>query len=993
MSSSSSVPHPLFGVPITEKLIRKNHAPWRALVLAAVRGARMEGYLNGKTQAPAQEIEEKKADGTTIKVPNPTYADWFAEDQKVLGLILSSVGKEVQPQVVAAVTAAEAWGVIENMFSAQTRAKTMNVRLPLATTRKGNQTIAEYFAKMKGYADEMAAAGKPMDDEDLAAHICNGLDAEFNPVVTSVTARTEPLSIHELYSQLLSFDTRLELQDGSGFSANAANRGGRSGSGGSGSGGYNNRYFNNNRAPGRGDGGRGGSRGRSPARGRGQQRGGRAQRPNLGGVDERPLCQVCLKTGHTAVKCWHRFDESYVPEERHVATAMNSYNVDTNWYTDTGATDHVTSELEKLSFRERYHGNDQIHTASGAGARLRAEINLLPSDLVPLSIPEVEPVADRVFNSANATHQNGSSACDNRISDLPPGARHENDAARTPGRSAPGSGLSNSTGPSHQRASATETLVRAPALPDPACTPGAPPGADARPNQGSGEGETGAVPAPDSGAVPAPDSDAADDAAERTAHVPDTADADLPVDESSVPAPHHPAPHHRTRLSAGIRKPKIYTDGTVRYGCFTASGEPQNLDEALNNKEWKSAMDAEYEALIRNQTWHLVPPRKGINIIDCKWVYKIKRKADGSLDRYKARLVAKGFKQRYGVDYEDTFSPADTSLFFYQKGPVTIFILVYVDDIIVASSAQEATTCLLQDLRKEFALKDLGELHYFLGIEVNKLRNGILLTQEKYARDVLHRVGMKDCKPVSTPMSTSEKLSAQEGTPLGPKDATAYRSVVGALQYLTLTRPDISFAVNKVCQYLHAPTTLHWAAVKRILRYLKHTMKIGLRISKTSSLLVSAFSDADWAGDVDDRRSTGGFAVFLGSNLIAWSARKQATVSRSSTEAEYKAVANATAEIMWIQILLYELGIQAPRAAKLWCDNIGAKYLSANPVFHARTKHIEVDYHFVRERVARRLLDIEFISTRDQVADGFTKPLPVRQLEMFKNNLNLRSLD
>jgi hypothetical protein len=170
-------------------------------------------------------------------------------------------------------------------------------------------------------------------------------------------------------------------------------------------------------------------------------------------------------------------------------------------------------------------------------------------------------------------------------------------------------------------------------------------------------------------------------------------------------------------------------------------------------------------------------------------------------------------------------------------------------------------------------------------------------------------------------------------------------------------------------------------------------MKIGLRISKTSSLLVSAFSDADWAGDVDDRRSTGGFAVFLGSNLIAWSARKQATVSRSSTEAEYKAVANATAEIMWIQILLYELGIQAPRAAKLWCDNIGAKYLSANPVFHARTKHIEVDYHFVRERVARRLLDIEFISTRDQVADGFTKPLPVRQLEMFKNNLNLRSLD
>jgi hypothetical protein len=155
---------------------------------------------------------------------------------------------------------------------------------------------------------------------------------------------------------------------------------------------------------------------------------------------------------------------------------------------------------------------------------------------------------------------------------------------------------------------------------------------------------------------------------------------------------------------------------------------------------------------------------------------------------------------------------------------------------------------------------------------------------------------------------------------------------------------------------------------------------------------VSAFSDADWVGCFDDRKSTGGFAVFLGSNLISWSARKQATVSRSSTEAEYKAMANATAEVMWIQILMDELKIPCPRAARLWCDNMGAKYLSSNPVFHARTKHVEVDFHFVRDRVLQRRLDVRYISTKDQVADGFTKALTQQKLEEFKGNLNLRKL-
>lgn len=176
-----------------------------------------------------------------------------------------------------------------------------------------------------------------------------------------------------------------------------------------------------------------------------------------------------------------------------------------------------------------------------------------------------------------------------------------------------------------------------------------------------------------------------------------------------------------------------------------------------------------------------------------------------------------------------------------------------------------------------------------------------------------------------------------------------------------------------------------------MLRYLKYTKHLGLKITKSASSLVSGFSDYDWAGCVDDRRSTGGFAIFFGSNLISWSARKQATVSRSSTEAEYKAMAYTTAELIWVQSLLKELGIHSPPAARLWCDNLGATYLLTNPVFHGRTKHVEIDFHFVRERVSNKLLDVRFISTDDQVADGFTKALSVKKLQEFRRHLNLDS--
>jgi hypothetical protein len=174
----------------------------------------------------------------------------------------------------------------------------------------------------------------------------------------------------------------------------------------------------------------------------------------------------------------------------------------------------------------------------------------------------------------------------------------------------------------------------------------------------------------------------------------------------------------------------------------------------------------------------------------------------------------------------------------------------------------------------------------------------------------------------------------------------------------------------------------------------KNTSQLGITFRKSSSTLLSAFSDADWAGCIEDHRSTGGFAIFIGPNLVSWIARKQDSVSHSSTEAEYKALANATTELIWVEALLRELGVCLRQKPCLWCDNLGATYLSVNPVFHACTKHIEIDYHFIRERVAQNRLDIRFISTKDQIADGFTKALPVKGFDEFKRNLNLsRALD
>ncbi|XP_028098424.1 uncharacterized protein LOC114298117 [Camellia sinensis] len=319
-------------------------------------------------------------------------------------------------------------------------------------------------------------------------------------------------------------------------------------------------------------------------------------------------------------------------------------------------------------------------------------------------------------------------------------------------------------------------------------------------------------------------------------------------------------------------------------------------------------------------------------------------------------------------------SHCNSSLFVKKTAASITILLIYVDDILLTASDTSYITTLIHQMHGAFAMKELGLLNYFLSISVSSSSMGYFLSQHKYVSELLVKAGMAECKPYSSPMSFKSTSSSPNDN-LACSNPSLYRSIVGGLQYLTITRPDLAFAVNFACQFMHQPLVRHFAMVKRLLRYLKGTLGYGLQFSP-GPLTLHAFSDSDWAGNSLDRRSTTGFCVFLGPNLVSWSTKKQPTVARSSTEAEYRALAHTAAELSWLGMLLSNLHYFSS-SPTLWCDNISAISLSSNLVFHARTKHIEVDYHYVRERVAAKQLTICHIPTSDQVADIFTNPLSI----------------
>jgi len=300
----------------------------------------------------------------------------------------------------------------------------------------------------------------------------------------------------------------------------------------------------------------------------------------------------------------------------------------------------------------------------------------------------------------------------------------------------------------------------------------------------------------------------------------------------------------------------------------------------------------------------------------------------------------------------------------------------------------------ISQLAHRFSLKDLGKLSYFLGIEILPNQHGFLLSQRRYLLDLLTRTHMTHAKPVSTPLPSGTNLSLYSSDALS--DPTEFHSVVGSLQYLLLTRLDIAYAVNKLSQFMHQPTTEHWIHVKRLLRYLCGTSDHGLQLYSASPPSLHAFSDdlhaysvADWAGDPDHFSSTSAYIIYLGRNPISWSFKIQKIIVRSSTEAEYRSVANTAAELNWISSLLHDLGLPLPTCTVIYCDNIGATQLCSNPVFHSRMKHVAIDFHFIRDQVQKGTLRVAHVSSTDQLVDLFTKPLSRVRFMFLRDKIGL----
>jgi hypothetical protein len=316
-------------------------------------------------------------------------------------------------------------------------------------------------------------------------------------------------------------------------------------------------------------------------------------------------------------------------------------------------------------------------------------------------------------------------------------------------------------------------------------------------------------------------------------------------------------------------------------------------------------------------------------------------------------------------------SPLEHGLYARGEGDDRLLVGAYVDDLIIVGSSSRVIKGFKEQMKAKFRMSDLGVLSFYLGIEVRQGEKGITLCQSSYAQSVVDKAGLEGCNPCATPMEPKLKLS-RESSAL-PIDGTLYRSLVGSLQYLVNTRPDISYSTGYVSHFMEKPTHEHLGAVKRIIRYIAGTIRYGVQYGREEEWKLIGFSDSDLSGDVDTKKSTSGIIFFLGYSLVSWKSQKQKVVALSSCEAEYIVVATAACQGIWLARLLGDL---KNTTVGLKVDNKSALALIKRSVFHERSKHIQIRFHFIRESSESGEIIPNFISTGNQLRDIWTKTLP-----------------